>query len=339
MEVALRPSCCWAQLKVGAKTKSARIEMKAVAPVCYLLLFASASASNLVHHWYSRSCRRFFSNRSYADNRADVNEPLLPTPSDRYKLEQTVTAEDLCRAGRQVVHPVHAANEVVLLPQLRLGYVEVRKCASETVRRALAEVFNATWYRCGDAAVTSSCGVVHDSLGGLRCSTLCLDRRAVQDYYFFTFVRDPLSRFYSAFLQAGIQNRIPSSTHVSARSLRQALSNIRRCQERDHHLESMAMSLSSPTMRPGGMLPIDFIGDMGNLHGQFVRMLRLSGRWSQLTRAQTTQLTQLLTARDDHGLKGQSAQLKQLRTESIDREVQAAYAQDFACFSSGSHQN
>jgi hypothetical protein len=46
---------------------------------------------------------------------------------------------------QQAMMPNHAANEVFISDKYRFIYIEVRKCASSTVRRLLGKHFGASW--------------------------------------------------------------------------------------------------------------------------------------------------------------------------------------------------
>ena len=51
--------------------------------------------------------------------------------------------EDLCGARTEIVG--HNGQEVVLIPHLKLAYIEIRKCASERLRNIFANIFKADY--------------------------------------------------------------------------------------------------------------------------------------------------------------------------------------------------
>ena len=284
--------------------------------------------------------------------------------ASRLQLPLTVSQEDMCVSGRQVVFPWHRASEVVLIPQLRLGYVVTRKCASSTMLRALEATFNADQYHCGMRAATAQCSTfaMRDTRG-FRCSTACLDEQTVSEYYFFTFVRDPVERFYSAYVTAAYEaDRVdgrPAASSLSARAatreiVLETLTQIRDCSPRDQHFESLTMALSSPwgsehtTARITGvmgirrfppMIPMDFIGDVDRLHESFFEMLRESKRTvtSKQRDALHVHLNSSLNSRAASEGKltpyaRMAESIASIRDVKLDELVRDVYRQDVECF-------
>ena len=199
------------------------------------MLLGENRSNNRVRWWNSDQCKRFWTNESNTS------------------LSLTKAMEDLCGARTEIVG--HNGQEVVLIPHLKLAYIEIRKCASERLRNIFANIFKADYNTCGGRVVPRKCG----SHRARRCTTLCLLPEDIRSYFFFTFVRHPLARFYSGYLQSLVQwvpdrhhfrpvyNRLQnSSTDISTVALTRALRSIQSCQPRNEHMESMAMSLSSP---------------------------------------------------------------------------------------------
>ena len=164
------------------------------------------------------------------------------------------------------------------------------------------------------------------SLGPTHVGPVCTD------YYFFTFTRDPIKRFFSGYLQNLVEKRrVHKSSLYTYEAVSEQLSRIedRSCGF-NVHLESMTMSLSSPVMRPGSMVPMDFIGDISQLVPGFFAMLKAAGR--TLAPELESRVRKLLAAVETHGLAHSSARLAHVRNASLDARVREVYAQDFVCF-------
>ena len=89
----------------------------------------------------------------------------------------------------------------VVIPVLKAVYVDIVKAASESIRSALEERFHASW--------TQDFGqFAHPVLGRpQRSTTSYLTPDVLANYTFFTFVRDPRTRFRSAYAQAMCRER------------------------------------------------------------------------------------------------------------------------------------
>jgi hypothetical protein len=143
--------------------------------------------------------------------------------------------EDVCAGARaNASTPEHAYNEIVVVPQLALVYVVVRKSACTTIRLALLKFFNATMYKCEGLNATSACKTMVDN----RCSTSCLTPEIIREkkYFVFSFVRDPVERFYSSLYEAARMNHVLAYTRQAAKDILASMSS-RECGY-DHHLES-----------------------------------------------------------------------------------------------------
>ena len=298
-------------------------------------------------HWAtpSRRCASFFKLPSQPARVVQPDSPL-----------QIATKEDaMCGINRSRIHAVgHQAQEVVLVPSLLLAYVEVRKCASETITKALKQMGNASFHTCGHRSVPRNCAYrPQDRHGGLRCSTLCLTEEELQSYFFFSFVRHPLERFYSAtshilsveFAQQGLNaSALISRAHIQGKIPGRCAFN--------EHFESMSMSLSSPIatrgssdsselapwQRPSGhRVRLDFIGSVENMETDFNMVLDIaaSRKGLRLTQQDKDMLLAARTAaksHEDHGSSHVSSFVGRLRDEVLDGLVENAYAQDIECF-------
>jgi len=170
-------------------------------------------------------------------------------------------------------------------------------------------------------------------IGG-RCSTMCMTQSQLERTFVFTFVRDPVDRFYSSYVQSlqhqGVDTK-RASWFLRRSSVVSTLERMRICASRDLHLESIAMSLSSPIYN-GAMVPLDYIGLLDDLSRGFFNMLNYSKRMDRLSERDKIQLHTQLNQHSDHGLAELSAVLRAQRDEKLDAMVASTYAQDIACF-------
>ena len=104
------------------------------------------------------------------------------------RLQPTIdTREDTCTRSPSSMHRrTHETTSVVLVPSLRIAYVEILKGASSTVRQMLSSAFKANYDTCGgrtlppyvkDAA--TSCGTRRGD-DRMRCTTSCLTPSEVE---------------------------------------------------------------------------------------------------------------------------------------------------------------
>lgn len=224
------------------------------------------------------------------------------------------------------MEPNHPANEIVVNDDFKFVYVEIRKSGSSTIRQMLQTYFNSSFNHCPDSIPKNdACLVI-----GRRCSSLCLTEEHVQNYFFFTFVRNPEDRFFSGYKEAFNQRfskqgiKLGNQTHVE-----EVLETIISSHyHSDQHLESQTMSITSPWIDGNGQMhriPIDFIGRVEFLEDDMKDLL---------------DILQSRTARKAPDIKvGRSnpggAVLEQTRaivTEDIREKIRSAYSQDFVCF-------
>ena len=96
------------------------------------------------------------------------------------------------RASRGMRH----SGDVVVIPEFRAVYLVMVKSASESIRTKLDEDFDANWKQPIPGAEPD------DRPPGSRQRSHMLTPDIIQNYPFFTFVRDPATRFRSSYKQA-----------------------------------------------------------------------------------------------------------------------------------------
>ena len=157
--------------------------------------------------------------------------------------------------------------------------------------------------------------------------------------FFFSFVREPNSRFWSAYVQSLIHQSLVGPVdwraQLSVAGVNTSLHDLHgpNC-SLDIHLESMTMSLSTPYGDRGHRLPLDYIGRVSTLAEDFERALltaaNVTGIMPERSRMERALKmlrvpTQVAPARIKQGLAA-------ARNESSLVElVRSAYEQDTVC--------
>ena len=313
-------------------------------------LNAEARAEINLARWQSSACRAFY------------EKPASPA-------SLMATLEDRCESGRRETKPFHVAQEVTLVPKLKLAYVTVRKAASTTIGHLLHKIAGGFGgkEKCGRRGSAKRIGqcTAHPDMNhwwhGL-CNSLCLDEHDLSTYYFFSFVRSPLSRFYSSFaqmlsrkaehpLEVKAWRAANGSAHARTQMMFDYLGLLGsgRCSH-DLHLETQSMSLATPTAAFGGdhnssthrpQLRLDFVGRTENLLDDFELMLKRAGsktgvnvsskvaRVHQLLGPKARAAAKLTQHKSTERLE---VGVDEARTAELDRRVVEVYAQDVACF-------
>lgn len=286
----------------------------------------AATPKSLLERWYSPDCMQWF----VADKVEPVRGGMWNT------VPQRTTREDLCKGGRRdSVDPAHSANEIVIVHELRMVYVEVRKSASSTIRSALHKYYGAGYGTCGGTKVSNQCKGVH-----ARCTSECLSGKQLQDYFFFTFVRDPTERFYSGLKEAMVGRSMSTLSKSTAMSLLRSTLNAD-CEAVDQHLESQAAALSTRLAPREGAdesesfeLELDFIGRVEHLQEDMAEALRQAeakaGRPFEESRKR--RLVDHMAGKANVGSALKDVVLA-VRDEELDALAREVYAQDMACFS------
>lgn len=295
---------CWHKLQAGGRAE----------------VVAPPRRHPSVESWHSPACQNFY---KQPKNNEDTNVlyALASGP--------TAVAEDGFALGRAfATDQPHPANEVTVSEQHQFVYVEVRKAASSTVRKIMQRHFNATW-RCPGPPAARATGC--RAFG--RCSTLCLTPEELNGYFFFSFVREPLSRFYSGYKQATSQRGIKNLTlaHMTG-VLEDAVASRYYW---DPHLETQAFSLSSPVVGAAGGaagVPLHFLGRTESFEADFAELLGILKARSEARGVAFPQLSaaDVNLAVNAGGLR--TARARRVGDEGVEALVRAAYAQDYACF-------
>jgi len=234
--------------------------------------------------------------------------------------------EDFHPGGRRFsIGAMAGAQEVHLVPEYNIAYITIRKCASLSIRSFL-ESIGGKW----SGWCPQWCQIY-----GNRCSTLCITREHIKRYTFFTFVCDPIERFWKAY-----------TTYYEGRGLPKRKAELRMSQSEmmmildeigkhgfvaDHHFQTQSFALSSPLRDSDGPpkpIPIGFIGSAETF----------SESWKELQGLVRSKYGKNLpsnTHRDRHRIIWSDEEKlvlkKKMFTPMVRKRVQEVYAQDIVC--------
>jgi len=290
----------------------------------YIILQTSTFTRSIetVDHWNSPKCQNFYS------------KSIMSETDNRSKLPRLLSREDFSTLGRHgaSLKAPHFANEAVISDTYKFVYIVVRKAASSTMLSVLRQL-GATTRSC---IMRRNCTIFAE-FRDERCTTLCLEPNAVRDYYFFTFVRNPISRFPSAIKQSlvmyGLRFTPDQLREQIPLIIRKALDvYAERNVSWDHHLESQAFSVGSPTSLSNSMqyrVPIDFIGKLETIGSD---LLKLQSRIQNFTRIHIPLNMSALA----HSVRNKSSKEVEMITKEASvpfhRRIFELNQQDFVCF-------
>lgn len=216
------------------------------------------------------------------------------------------------------------ANEVVVSHEHKFVYVVNRKAGSSTMQELLLRYFGASWSWCmHHTGQGAGCGFWG------RCLSSCLSEALLREYYFFTFVRQPIDRFYSALKQSLVMYNLRGTSYEHMASVLRRL--IEANEVWDNHLETQTHSLSTPVAYEPYAVPLDFIGRIETIEQDFPELIRrIEKRNGQPIPNARAVIEEALHVTNAGGELKES--IMQLRDPKMDELVALAYAQDLLCF-------
>ena len=299
-----------------------------------LIVSSECPPTQAIIHWRSHQCRSFYAESQH--HRGRSQEAAFESK------------EDVCHSSDAAASSGARTRRapIVIVPALRIVYVENRRAASETVRAVLQKFFNATWLSCGEHVlrrnVSSSC--FHWG----RCSSACLPVVDPERTLFaFSFARDPVTRFYSG-LRRHLQ-RSPFQANLSVFVSEQLEGRcFRGAIARDEHLQSQTTQLQahlgSVSQQEQSHVGLDFVGDVADLKCSFAEMLLAANRSDtgasgRLRAVSTETLVSALAFLETNHLHQAehprdvniSRDIAAVRTPALDAQVMLAFAQDRTC--------
>lgn len=278
-------------------------------------------------NWYREECYSFYDDKT----REQPQRRIQP---------QMKALEDFCPGGRgKATVQAHDRQEAMLIPELNAVYIEIRKSDSTTIRN----IFGNVWSIYFTLPESKDRDPVECEFFGRRRSSLCLTAEQIQNLVIFSFVRDPVERFYSSVKQAHINwNRETFSCSDIDDWLHKMDGQNKQCHH-DEHLETQTFSLSTPIHpdslpedlkdRQKYMVPMDFIGKVENLREDIHRLLKLVERRNnkKITDKEYAKVELWLSKHSNPGGKLKE-QVMACRNATIDDWVKNVYSQDRACF-------
>lgn len=159
--------------------------------------------------------------------------------------------EDLCHGQRWISmnnYSSHIAAEVTINHEYKFAYISNKKSGCTEIGHFLKKVFKTDFFTgCNESQ--GSC----KHMG--RCSALCLDESTLNDYFFFTIVRNPYDRFFSSMKQA----RAPPEEEQA----RLVLEYIKKeYHVGDQHFETQSFALFSPVSGCTKTVPFGYVGQL-----------------------------------------------------------------------------
>jgi len=255
---------------------------------------------------------------------------------------QTKCLEDFCPGGRGKATTInHGVQEALIIDGLQAIYVENRKSSSSTIRKIFQNTFGMHWTLPKNKWSDHDCGVFFH-----RESSRCLTKSQLDNFFIFTFVRDPVSRFYSSVAQAHEhQNRYKyknfTCSEIDDWIGRMSGPNLK-C-DFDQHLETQTFGLSTlihqnaaiGSLQPDKsyMIPMDFIGKVENFREDFMTLLELiEGRNGKKISIDKRRKIEKMLGRKVNTHDGLKEAVYQCRNEQYDQKVRNIYEQDMVCF-------
>eukprot|EP00286_Rhodomonas_abbreviata_P023807 CAMPEP_0181296076 /NCGR_PEP_ID=MMETSP1101-20121128/4498_1 /TAXON_ID=46948 /ORGANISM="Rhodomonas abbreviata, Strain Caron Lab Isolate" /LENGTH=763 /DNA_ID=CAMNT_0023400891 /DNA_START=113 /DNA_END=2404 /DNA_ORIENTATION=+ len=310
--------------------------------------FLNSSHGNvMLERWNSPTCQSFLTNQSSCRARwQETSRPqILRNTGMRVLKPQTCSFEDLSRGGRDSEGTVKGhhpnlpnpmldnrrvmTNEVAVSHEYKFVHVNVRKAGSSSSHRMISKLFKVEIFR------DSSCPGHPTSLlnHGDRCSSLIVNKKMWADYFVFTFVRDPVDRFYSSAFQAH-KNKIANADCATVQDF---LKNLLQEMNRTHvvpneHYESQAMSLSTPVLIDGvlGMLDYDWVGDIKSFSQSLPELV--SRIEDNARRHLPSELKERVFRDENIPARKSGIEIRRCRTAVIDSMIREVYSHDNACF-------
>lgn len=274
----------------------------------------------LLDAWMSPQCQLYYCpahnvEQGSANQHMSMQETRLHTPRACTRQDQLKMLK-----GSRTLN----ANEVVVNHKYKFVYLEVRKAYSSTIRNILSKFFRSDFFWCRNEEHDVNCLGIKG-----RCSSMCLSKGTVRDYLIFTFVRNPVERFYSAVKQSMV---MWNKKEISYPELEKVLQRLNLHNEVwDHHLETQAHSLSSPIGKAEYSIPLDFIGRVETFQEDLQKVLQLIQEHSGLLVSNMSAIYEEASRAANPGGDRKETVLR-FKSNELDDKVREAYAQDMLCF-------
>ena len=261
-------------------------------------------------------------------------------------------------------HPYTSANQV-MLPQLQAVFVDNVKVASTKMRKAFASV-GGTWYRDKGSAKrfrNKNAVPVQLTQDSKRTHAADLPDIAWETYTFFSFVRDPVSRFASGHAQAvaaGVENvnetwaswyenpngkrsrsgKKSQFRHVAGTTFQELLAALEAGTFVNEHYQSQLWRLTPNRHAQGPSVPLHFVGRLETFDESWRKLLNVIAARSKETpglaveQAALKKIRQAMSRSEKANSRKSSSQMKQeiYNDPDLHKRVEQLYASDYDCF-------
>ena len=260
------------------------------------------------------------------------NYTNVKNPNITYILDSTIpyVFEDFCPTNRwQSSYLMHISPEVTVNHKYKFVYVVQRKNGCTEMGRILWTYFRSYAFTCpGNSKAEPACLIKTQS----RCTVECLPPYVIDNYFFFTLSRNPISRVYSSLKQI---SKKKSNIAVLLNYYLKVIANSN-C-AKDPHFETQSFAMFSPT-RNGSLVPMHYVGQLHTMHedlrlifgniSQRMGNLRLPDAMVEFLRADPPVEVANTTPKLD---KLAFNALMMSRTNSTNNLIRNIYGQDMAC--------
>ena len=229
------------------------------------------AVDNKVSYFESCECTTFF-------QPTECKESAVRRPRNLHTFEQHIRTCYQEGKGDMCLHRTKPSprreGDIVIVHEAKLIYVDITKAGSTTIRDFLFTKFGASW--CKKSPNEQFCS------NSLRWKSSAITPEMMEEYFIFTFVRDPIQRYFSGVRQLAsvpyLQKKLSKSfkraglprTDITPASIA-ALLEAKMVP--DEHLHTQAQRLS---VRAAGNkeLRFDFIGNVEQLSEGFEEVLK-----------------------------------------------------------------
>eukprot|EP00039_Didymoeca_costata_P018362 m.333158 g.333158 ORF g.333158 m.333158 type:complete len:344 (-) comp17084_c0_seq1:961-1992(-) len=247
--------------------------------------------------------------------------------------------------------------DLVVIPALKAVFVDNVKVGSTTIRQAFTTVFRVDWWwrhikhrPSQMEALNSSAELTLIPSNPDRSSSSQLTDEVLENYFFFGFIRSPVSRFVSSLTQAGSQylnhnvedimsieakkrNNMHKIKYIPNTTIHEILHKL--MDENvyvNEHFQSQLWRLS-PSLADGRRIPIHFVGhlDQWKEHWEKLRTIFLKRTPTQKVRISRL-LKMVNVHRNHHSGFGPLAEHEVASSLDIRKRIEELYSMDYDCF-------
>lgn len=303
--------------------------------IIFLLLIINGSiAKNVAKHFASISCQAFYGS---TPNRYYIRQSKHHFTN--FSLDENFPSvfEDFASEGgrwNSIDTTSHPYTGITMNHEYKFIYVENRKSGCTFVSSLIDLLFGAK-KRTGCTFEPPDCMFFNG------CSTRCISDHELKDYFIFSIVRNPWSRFFSSMHQAKLP---PTKQHA----LSQLQSMVDTHRVGNKHFQTQAMALIAPIHNLSLPIPLHYIGQLEDMQSDILAILNTIATRSHraLPQGYSDTVASLLDLVHDRNSSrplvnftpgAAVGHFERLKSECgadlyLSGLVEAVYRQDYACF-------